>query len=135
MVAPRPASIRNFWSPASTSVQGPKRSGLGIGTPVPSSVTRKSLAVIEWCLSWIDLDAGVLDDLAPVRGLGAHQRAERVRRAAAGIGAELGERLPHPVGLERLVDRRIEPRDHGGRRAGLQQNAGPVLACELRVAG
>jgi len=31
MVAPRPASIRNFCSPASTSVQGPKRSGLGIG--------------------------------------------------------------------------------------------------------
>jgi hypothetical protein len=44
---PRPASMRNFWSPASTSVQGPKRSGLGIGTPVPSSVTRKSLAVMD----------------------------------------------------------------------------------------
>ena len=47
MVAPRPASIRSFWSPASMSVLGPNRSGLGIGTPVPSNVTLKShLSVI-----------------------------------------------------------------------------------------
>jgi hypothetical protein len=30
-----------------TRVQGPKRSGLGIGTPVPSSVTRKSDLVMN----------------------------------------------------------------------------------------
>lgn len=47
MTAPRPASMRNFRAPASTSVQGPKRSGFGIGTPVPSSVTRKPPAVMS----------------------------------------------------------------------------------------
>src|ERR1043166_1873154 len=39
---PRPASNTSFWSPASTSVLGPKRVGRGDGDAVPSSVTLKS---------------------------------------------------------------------------------------------
>ena len=61
--------------------------------------------------------------------------AELLGRAAARIDAELGQRVTHLFGLERLVDRRIQPRGHLGRRAGLQQETGPVLAGELRIAG
>src|SRR5262249_22636331 len=39
----RPASIRSLCLPASISVLGPKRFGSGLGPPVPSSVTVKSL--------------------------------------------------------------------------------------------
>ena len=38
---------QEFWSPASTNVEGPNRCGLGIGTPVPSNVTLKSLLIVE----------------------------------------------------------------------------------------
>src|SRR5262249_60489478 len=40
-MAPRPASTMNFSLPTSMSVQGPKRSNLGGGAPLPRRVTRK----------------------------------------------------------------------------------------------
>src|SRR3954466_6987450 len=43
---PRPASNSSFWSPASTSVLGPKRVGRGDGDAVPSSVTLKSACAL-----------------------------------------------------------------------------------------
>src|SRR5206468_3997616 len=42
IVAPRPASTRTRYGPASTRLLGPKRSGAGRGFPVPSRVIRKS---------------------------------------------------------------------------------------------
>src|SRR5262245_38405516 len=49
-MAPRPASTMNFSLPTSMSVEGPKRSNLGGGAPLPRRVTRKrsldSLAMI-----------------------------------------------------------------------------------------
>lgn len=51
--APRPASNRRVSPPASTSMLGPKRSGTGIGDPVPSKVTVNSregacCALLRW---------------------------------------------------------------------------------------
>ena len=45
---PRPASITNVWSPASTRMLGPKRATLTTGDPVPRSVTRK-LRDVAFC--------------------------------------------------------------------------------------
>src|SRR3989442_4317779 len=42
IVAPRPASTRTRYGPASTRLLGPKRSAAGRGFPVPSRVIRKS---------------------------------------------------------------------------------------------
>src|SRR5690606_9444900 len=39
MAAPRPASTRTIVAPARTRVDGPARSGSGIGLPVPRTVT------------------------------------------------------------------------------------------------
>ena len=40
---PRPQSKRKLWPPAWTSVDGPARSGSGIGLPVPRTMTSSAL--------------------------------------------------------------------------------------------
>src|SRR5690242_8822117 len=105
MVAPRPASIRRAWPPASIKVLGPNRSGRGIGTPVPSSVTRKSAVMLLY------LYAGAGDDLMPVRDLVADHAAKLLRRAAYRFGANLSQRFLDRSLLQRLVNCCIEPRD------------------------
>ena len=66
---------------AGTSLHPSQRPTVGRVGPSMSRGSRK--------LSWIDLDAGFLDDLGPVRRLAVYERTERLRRAAARIGADL----------------------------------------------
>jgi hypothetical protein len=71
-----------------------------------------------------------------MRNFGVHQRAERLGRATPRIDADLGKRVvAHLVGLDCSVDGSIELPNHRRRRSGLHQDTGPVLTCELRVAG
>ena len=84
-------------------------------------------------MSRIDLDPGVLDHLRPTRGLGADERAELFRRAAADVGAQPGKRIAYRLGRERLVHCRIQACDHGRRCPGVDQDALPVLGDERRV--
>ena len=66
---------------AGTSLHPSQRPTVGRVGPSMSRGSRK--------LSWIDLDAGFPDDLGPVRRLAVYERTERLRRAAARIGADL----------------------------------------------
>src|SRR5712671_6316586 len=127
MVAPRPASIRSFWSPASISVLGPKRSGLGIGVPVPSRVTLKS----HW-LVIMHFDSRFLDDLSPTCDFGFHERAVLGRRAASWFGAEIGERSADFGRGKCLVYGLVQPRNDIVRRSALHGKADPTLHRQLR---
>src|SRR5438034_11578213 len=77
MGTPRPASKSSFLFPASTSVLGPNRAGSGIGVPVPSNVTLKSLSALVCALTVAPItrannqknEANVLDMVATFRWL------------------------------------------------------------------
>ena len=62
IVAPRPASTRIRWAPASTSVAGPNLSGSGAGMPLPSKVT---LNGVSMPLLLLRFKAGRLDRRGP----------------------------------------------------------------------
>src|ERR1700738_458228 len=107
----RPIGSLSWWS----RIVAPRPACRGRSGPGSGSL-RRSRAVSRGSRgpSWIDLDAGFLDDLGPMLRLAVHQRAERLRRATARINAKLCQRLAHLVGLERLVERFIQPRDDRG---------------------
>jgi hypothetical protein len=86
-------------------------------------------------LSLLNLDARFFHDLAPARYLGVQSYAELIRRAAARIHAEFGQRIAHLLSLQRFIDGRVQPRGHRGRRASFQQEARPILARELWITG
>src|SRR5262245_24062605 len=90
MVAPRPASISSFCSPASTSIAGPNRSGRGIGVPVPRRVMRKS--VLE--VMSVGLDTRGLDGRGPFGDFAFHKRLQVLRRPA-GRWKEMGAEILH----------------------------------------
>src|ERR671930_234569 len=129
MAAPRPASIKSFWSPASTSVLVPNRSGLGIGVPVPSKVTTKSRIA-----SLMHFDPRFLHHLRPVGELGIDKFAIGLRRSARGLGSELPKRLAHAWLDQCAIDRRIQPPDGIVRRAVPDRKAAPPFHHETRKA-
>src|SRR6185436_20430786 len=97
------------------------RSAPGSGSAHRSRATSR-----ESRCSLLDFDVRVFADLGPTHDLGAHHAAELIRRTAARIDTELGQRLLYFFGLDRLVDSRIQPGRHIARRARLQQKTRPV---------
>ena len=79
-------------------------------------------------------DAGVLDDLTPVRDLRFDVCAEISGRAAAGLGRQLRERLAYARLGQRSVGGLVQPRDDVVWRAGFHHEPEPVLDHEVRKA-
>src|SRR5207249_3006115 len=100
MVAPRPASMSSLWRPASISVLAPNRSGRGIGTPVPSSVTRKLLA--ELMAVSFDRDRFVADEIAPPLEIPPVRIGKLLRRRADHAMAAFDQVLAQLLGTRRL---------------------------------
>ena len=73
-------------------------------------------------------DAGALDDLAPFVGIGGDQRGEFLGSATGRLIADVQIELPHALGAERAVDRRVELLDDRPRYAGRRDQPAQVGA-------
>src|SRR5262249_43953993 len=79
----------------------------------------------------LHLGAGELHQRRPARDLAGEERGEILWRAGVGDGAELGQRRLALRRLEAVVDRRVEPGDDLGRRAGGRRDPGPRVDGEI----
>src|SRR4051794_1669263 len=101
MTTPRPQSTSTVAPPARTSVDGPARSGLGIGLPVPSKVTSTAANVgaVVPCRRVVR----AVDDLIAMWLVGAVERASFPRQNDTEVCRYDGEN-------SRLVVRKARPR-------------------------